>query len=175
MSLERLNRVVALGDGFVTVEAGICYGELCPFLHKQGYALYNLASLPYISIAGASATATHGSGRANGNLAAAVTGLEMIRADGSRVALSRSNDGSEFASVVVHLGSLGVIKQVTLATEPAYDMVQHVYLGLPVADLDARIDAVMGMGHSVSIFTDWRTECSKRDGACFSYWGGCCE
>ncbi len=137
--------------------------------------MHNLASLPHISIAGASATATHGSGRGNGNLATAVTGFEMIRADGSRVELSRANDGSEFASAVVHLGSLGVVTQVTLATEPAYDMVQHVYLGLPVADLGACFDAVMGMGHSVSIFTDWRTECSKREGACFSYLGGYCE
>ena len=42
------------------------YGELAPYLHENGYALHNLASLPHISIAGACATATHGSGVKNG-------------------------------------------------------------------------------------------------------------
>ena len=157
VSLELLNDVVALDGGSVTVGAGMRYGELCPYLHGQGYALRNLASLPHISIAGACATATHGSGRTNGNLATAVTAFEMIRADGERVALSRADDGDDFSAAVVHLGSLGVVTQVTLATEPAYDMVQHVYLGMPVAELDTHFDAVMGLGHSVSIFTDWRT------------------
>ena len=41
----------------VTVEAGVTYGQLCPILHAQGYALHNLASLPHISVAGACATA----------------------------------------------------------------------------------------------------------------------
>ena len=50
------------------------YGELAPYLHEKGYALHNLASLPHISIAGAVATATHGSGIKNGNLSTAVSG-----------------------------------------------------------------------------------------------------
>ena len=158
VTLERLNQVIALEEGSVTVGAGMRYGELCPYLHERGYALHNLASLPHISIAGAAATATHGSGRANGNLATVVQAFEMIKADGSRVQLARTTHGEEFAAAVVHLGALGVVTHLTLATEPAYDMVQHVYLGLPVADMDTHFDAIMGLGHSVSIFTDWRTD-----------------
>ena len=52
----------------VTVESGISYGQLCPQLDQQGFALHNLASLPHISVAGACATGTHGSGVTNGNL-----------------------------------------------------------------------------------------------------------
>ena len=57
----------------VTVDAGMSYGQLCPYLHEKGFALHNLASLPHISIAGACSTATHGSGEKNGNLATAVS------------------------------------------------------------------------------------------------------
>src|ERR1051326_2471970 len=64
ISLERFHRILALDRErrTVTVEAGIKYGALCRELHLQGYALPNLASLPHISVAGACATATHGSG-----------------------------------------------------------------------------------------------------------------
>ncbi|NJM29684.1 MAG: PEGA domain-containing protein, partial [Rhizobiales bacterium] len=50
----------------VTVEAGIRYGTLAEYLQSNGFALHNLASLPHISVAGACATATHGSGIKNG-------------------------------------------------------------------------------------------------------------
>ena len=41
----------------MTVEAGARYGQLGQYLHHEGYALHNLASLPHISLAGACATA----------------------------------------------------------------------------------------------------------------------
>ncbi len=63
--------------------------SLCPYLHDKGFALHNLASLPHISIAGACATATHGSGVKNGNLATAVSALELVTADGDVLTLSR--------------------------------------------------------------------------------------
>ena len=60
LSLREMNRVVALGPKArtVTVEAGMSYGQLGPYLHEKGFALHNLASLPHVSIAGACATAT---------------------------------------------------------------------------------------------------------------------
>src|SRR5262245_58939447 len=85
ISLEPMNQVIALDleAHTVTVEAGMKYGQLCPYLHDKGFALHNLASLPHISIAGACATATHGSGIKNGNLATAVSAVELVTADGS--------------------------------------------------------------------------------------------
>ena len=87
VSLRDMNKVVSLDRNAqtVTVEAGIKYGELAPWLHEQGFALHNLASLPHISVAGAITTATHGSGIHNGNLSSAAEALEMIKADGSIV------------------------------------------------------------------------------------------
>src|SRR6202142_4767959 len=116
LSLKSMDEVVALdSEGrTVTVNAGITYGQLCPFLESKGFALHNLASLPHISVAGACSTATHGSGEKNGNLATAVSALEMVTATGEVVKLSRQRDREVFRGTVVGLGSLGVITKLTL-------------------------------------------------------------
>ena len=67
----------------VTVEAGVTYGKLCPILQDAGLALHNLASLPHISVAGACATATHGSGDKNKVLGSIVSAMEIVAADGT--------------------------------------------------------------------------------------------
>jgi xylitol oxidase len=158
LSLERLNRVVSLdrASRTVTVEAGMRYGQLCPWLQEQGFALHNLASLPHISIAGACATATHGSGVTNGNLATAVTRLDFVTPAGELVSVSREEDSTVFHGSVVHLGALGVVTTVTLAVEPAFTMRQDVYLDMPMREVERHFDAIAGAGYSVSLFTDWR-------------------
>jgi alditol oxidase len=158
LSLERMDTVVALDRGArtVTVEAGMRYGQLCPYLDERGFALHNLASLPHISIAGACATATHGSGVANGNLATAVSGLELVTAAGDVVTLSREKDGDAFAGTVVHLGALGVVTKVTLDVQPSFVMRQDVYLDMPMSAVEAHFEDIAAAGYSVSLFTDWR-------------------
>ena len=82
LSLRQMDQVVAMDAKAktVTVESGISYGKLAPYLDSKGFALHNLASLPHISIAGACSTATHGSGEKNGNLSSAVAALEFVNA-----------------------------------------------------------------------------------------------
>ena len=158
LSLKTMDKVVALDAAArtVTVEAGMTYGQLCPYLHEKGFALHNLASLPHISIAGACSTATHGSGEKNGNLATAVSGLEFIAANGEVIKLSRQADGSTFLAAVVGLGALGVITKVTLDVQPTYMMRQWVYENLPLAEMKAHFDAIQWSAYSVSLFTDWQ-------------------
>ena len=115
----------------VTVEAGMRYGHLCPYLHERGLALHNLASLPHICIAGACATATHGSGDKNGNLATAVAALELVTAEGEVLKLSREKDGKVFPGAVVNLGALGVVTKATLDVQPTFEMRQDVYEDCP--------------------------------------------
>jgi xylitol oxidase len=140
----------------VTVQGGITYGQLCPQLHSAGYALHNLASLPHISIAGACATATHGSGDGNRNLASAVAAIELVTADGRLVMLSRDQHGEEFQGALVGLGGLGVITKLTLDIAPAFAVQQEVYENLPVAQLDEHFEAIASSAYSVSLFTDWQ-------------------
>ena len=94
VSLANLNRVVELdrNNSTVTVEGGIRYGELGVYLHEQGLAVPNMASLPHISVVGACATATHGSGDRNGSLATSVRAMEIVTAAGELVRLSRDAD-----------------------------------------------------------------------------------
>jgi xylitol oxidase len=158
ISVKAMNHVVTLDPKArtVTVEAGITYGELCPYLHEKGFALHNLASLPHISVAGACATATHGSGVKNGNLATAVSALEFVAADGNVRTLSREKDNEKLPGAVVNLGALGVVTKVTLDVQPAFMMRQDVYEGLPLGQLSDHFESIMASGYSVSLFTDWQ-------------------
>lgn len=141
-----------------TVNAGITYGQLCPMLHRAGYALHNMASLPHISVAGAIATATHGSGDSNGNLATAVAALELVTAEGELITLSRERHGDKFDGAIVGLGGLGVVTKVALDLQPAFVMQQEVYEDLPVQQLEDHFDDIMSSAYGVSLFHDWRSE-----------------
>jgi xylitol oxidase len=157
LSVREMNQVVALDPaaGTVTIEAGMSYGQLCPLLDQKGFALHNLASLPHISVAGAAATATHGSGVRNGNLATAVSGLEFVTAAGDVVHLSRDKDAT-FPGAVVNLGALGVVTKVTLDVQPTFQVRQDVYLNLPMSAIRDHFEEIASAGYSVSLFTDWQ-------------------
>ncbi len=158
LSLEKMTSVVSLDTNRhrVTVEGGTRYSDIGPWLSQRGYALPNLATLPHLTIAGACATATHGSGSTLGNLATAVTAIEFIDANGALVALSRETDGDVFPGAVVSLGALGVITRLTLDLRRAFAMRQSVYCDLSIETLTANFDAIMAAGYSVSLFTDWQ-------------------
>ena len=157
ISVKRLDEI-AIDDKArtVTVGAGIAYGQLAPVIEARGFALHNLASLPHISVAGAIATATHGSGIHNGNLATAVAGLEIVAADGQLIRLTREKDGDQFLGAVVSLGSLGVATRVTLNLQPTFQVAQSVYRNLSFDHLQHHFDEIFGSGYSVSLFTDWQ-------------------
>jgi xylitol oxidase len=135
----------------VTVGGGVRYGELAVALHAAGYALHNMGSLPHISVAGACATGTHGSG--TGNLPSAVSAVEMVGPDGDIVRLERG--GETFDASVVALGALGIVTRLTLDIEPAYQVAQYVYGGLDLEESAQRLDRLLTAGYSVSLFTDW--------------------
>jgi xylitol oxidase len=159
ISLEHFDKIVALDSDrrTVTVEAGVRYGQLARWLHGEGYALHNLASLPHISVAGACATATHGSGDRNGNLATAVSAMEFVTGEGDVVALSRAENPEQFEGAVVGLGGIGVITRLTLDVSPTFQMQQDVYENLPLAALEEGYDELTSEMYSVSLFTDWRS------------------
>ena len=137
----------------VTVSAGIKYGELAVALEKRGWALHNMASLPHISVAGAIATATHGSGVGNGNLATAVRGLEVFLPDGRFKKIN--SDSPEFAGYVVGLGVAGIVISVDLAIEPTFNIEQTVYRAMSRETYAANLVEIMSLAYSVSYFTTW--------------------
>ena len=155
---DRLISLSGLGERFavgpdrrtVRIDGAMTYGRLCELLQPEGLALANLASLPHISVAGAVATATHGSGLRNGNLATSVRAVTLATSDGVR----RFDEGDdEWRGVVVSLGALGPVIELELAVEPAFDVAQTVYHGLGWSELVGAPASVLGCAYSVSIFT----------------------
>ncbi|SSC23958.1 L-gulonolactone/D-arabinono-1,4-lactone oxidase, partial [Klenkia terrae] len=141
------DRVDVRDDGTVAVSAGTTFGALARELQRHGRALHTMGSLPHISVGGAVATGTHGSGDRAGALATAVRAFTLVGPDGAL----REVAGADVEAQAVALGSIGVVTELVLATEPTYQVRQDVYRGLPVAG----VHEAFGVGDSVSAFTRW--------------------
>jgi alditol oxidase len=137
----------------VSVGAGVKYGELAEALNAEGLALHNLASLPHISVGGAIATATHGSGDGNGNLATAVAGVQLVTSSGELIEATRGEP--DFDGLVVGLGALGAVTRISVATQPSYEIRQRVFERLGWEALFEHFDAIAAAGYSVSVFSRW--------------------
>jgi alditol oxidase len=135
----------------VHVSAGTRYGELADHLHRNGLALSNLGSLAQISVAGACATGTHGSGNSNGSLAAAVTSVTLVDGHGELTTLSRGE--ADFDGAAVSLGALGIVTSLSLGVRPTFDVEQYVYDGLSWSSLLEHFDRITAGGYSVSVFS----------------------
>lgn len=155
VSTEALEAVVEVdaAAGTARVSGGARYGTVAERLHESGWALHSMASLPHISVAGAVATGTHGSGDRVRSLSSAVVGLELVTGDGELHRLGRQD--ADLAGAVVALGALGVVTTVTLEVEPTYDVSQVVHPGLPWSTALERFDELTASADSVSLFTDW--------------------
>jgi xylitol oxidase len=135
----------------ITVAGAATYADVAQVLRPHGAALRNLASLPHISVAGAIATGTHGSGSQLGNLATSVCGLELIGAAGQIITVNRRTP--DFDGMVVSMGALGLVAAVTLDVEFDYEIEQHVYGDVPLGLATEQLGMVLGAAYSVSIFT----------------------
>src|SRR3954447_15245475 len=147
ISLRGLPADVRVTDGGVSFSAGLTYGELS----SSGVDVHNLASLPHISVAGAIATATHGSG--TGGVATAVRALELLTSDGEVVRLERGDP--DFDGAVVGLGACGVVTRLWLDAEPPFTVAQRVFEELSWEALYEHFDFVVSSAYSVSLFTRW--------------------
>jgi alditol oxidase len=139
-----------------TVAAGMTYGEVAIELHRQGWALHNLASLGHIAVAGACATATHGSGDRNQCLSTAVRDMIVVDPQGGISEVSPQLDGDRFSATQAGLGGVGFVVSASLAIEPTYDVAQRVYLDLPFATFVTGYEEILASAYSVSLFTDYQ-------------------
>ena len=151
ITLDKMPQELELRGDVVTCSAATTYVELAAFLERNGAALHNLSSTPHVSVMGAIATCTHGSGDGNGNLTSAVRSVVYVDAGGD---VREARAGSDELQAIV-LGALGVVYSVTLETQPSYRIRQDRYTGLPWASVDASFDALMSCASSVSLFTRW--------------------
>ncbi|MGW5045764.1 D-arabinono-1,4-lactone oxidase [Streptomyces griseoluteus] len=104
----------------VTVEAGTPLKRLNAALAREGLSLTNMGDIMEQTVAGATSTGTHGTGRESGSIAAQITGLELVTADGSVLTCSAEQNSEIFAAARIGLGALGVVTALTLAVEPLF-------------------------------------------------------
>jgi len=104
----------------VTAQAGITLSRLCDELDLRGLALENMGDIAYQSIAGATATATHGTGWHFGNISSRIVGLRLIASDGSIVVATPEENPEVLAAARVGVGALGIVSTVTIEAVKAF-------------------------------------------------------
>ncbi len=122
LSLDKMQQVLAVDGHDVTVQAGIRLHQLNDELAARGLALPNMGDIAYQSIAGAIATATHGTGAGLGNIATQIVGLELVVGDGSIVRADEANDPELLRVARVGVGALGIVTEVTLRCVSAFNL-----------------------------------------------------
>ena len=121
VGLDHLSGVLAAdrATGRVRVLAGTPLRVLSRALDLLGLAMPNLGDIDAQTIAGATATGTHGTGAALPGLSAVITGLRMVTPEGIDRWIDES-DPELFGAARVGLGALGVITELELACIPAF-------------------------------------------------------
>lgn len=117
LDLRHLSGVVAVDATSATFQGATPLQEVYDVLAARGLTL---PSSPGViasqTLAGALSTGTHGQGLRQGSIADAALAFQVALADGSL--LEVTPDHPWFPAVQLGLGTLGVITQVTLRTEP---------------------------------------------------------
>jgi FAD-linked oxidoreductase len=114
-------RSVDAQAGLITVEAGCPLSRMNEDLFSHGLSLTNMGDIQVQTVAGATQTGTHGTGRSSGSMAAQIAELELVLADGSIVTCSaRDPNPGLFYAARVGLGALGIVTAVTFKVEPVF-------------------------------------------------------
>jgi L-gulonolactone oxidase len=142
LSLSGMNQVLAVRGDEVTVQAGIRLRDLNEELANRGLALPNLGDIDVQSIAGATSTATHGTGAELGNISTTIVGVELVTGDGSIVRADEHTEPELLRVARVGLGALGVVTEVTLRCVPAFNL-HAVETIEPLSDVLADFGSVM--------------------------------
>ncbi|MDX2379053.1 MAG: D-arabinono-1,4-lactone oxidase [Acidimicrobiia bacterium] len=151
LSLDAMSRVVRVEGNDVTVQAGIRLFELNERLAERGLAMPNLGDIDRQSIAGATSTATHGTGTRLGNIATAIVGIELVAGDGTIVRADETHDPDLLRVARVGLGALGIVTEVTLRCVRAFNLHARETIE-PLDDLLGDFDSVMRSTDHVEFF-----------------------
>ncbi|MFD4320191.1 D-arabinono-1,4-lactone oxidase [Streptomyces sp. NPDC058548] len=104
----------------VTVESGTPLKRLNVALAREGLSLTNMGDIMEQTVAGATSTGTHGTGRDSASIAAQIRELELVTASGELLTCSEKENPEVFAAARIGLGALGVVTAITFAVEPVF-------------------------------------------------------
>ncbi len=96
------------------IGAGAQLHDVSPILAQSGLAFRNLGDIDVQTLAGATSTATHGTGRNLSCLSAEILGLRMVTGDGDEIEISATQNADMLAGARVGLGSLGVLTEIKM-------------------------------------------------------------
>ncbi|NKX88166.1 D-arabinono-1,4-lactone oxidase [Nocardia coubleae] len=141
VDLGAMNKVldVDTSTGRARVQAGLTLNAASPLLHEHGLAFPNLGDIDTQTVAGATATATHGTGARLRNISAALHSVQVLCADGNVVELNEETDPEGWRAARVSIGALGIVTEATLQLEPSF-VLEGVERPLPLADVLADLD-----------------------------------
>jgi L-gulono-1,4-lactone dehydrogenase len=125
--------------GRVRVQGGITLHELGPQIAPRELALENQGDIDTQTIAGALATATHGTGVRFGNLSTRVAAMRLVTASGDVIEIDRESDPEGLLAARVSLGALGVASEVVLECVPLYTLTR-IDKPLPLGETLDRLD-----------------------------------
>ena len=160
VDLSGYGRVLSHDPGArtVTVQAGITLSTLCDELDQRGLALENMGDIGYQSIAGATATATHGTGWHFGNISSRIVGMRLIAGDGSIVDATPEQNPEVLAAARVGIGALGIVSTVTLQAVKAFRL-HAIEEPMRLDDILADFDGYMSSADHVEFYwvphTSW--------------------
>jgi FAD/FMN-containing dehydrogenase len=106
----------------VTARPKTTIGDFGDPLWEHGLALANQGDIDTQAIAGAIATATHGSGLRQPNFSAALAGARIVDGMGNAVVVSTEENPDVLPALQTSIGLLGIMTEVTLSVVPAYDL-----------------------------------------------------
>ena len=107
-------------------------GDFGKPLWERGLALANQGDIDTQSIAGAVATATHGSGRRLPNLSATVTGARLVDGTGEIVVIDASHP--DLPALQASIGLMGIMTELEIEVVPAYELTARTDV-LPFAEM----------------------------------------
>ncbi|MEI2702247.1 MAG: D-arabinono-1,4-lactone oxidase [Baekduia sp.] len=154
ISLDRMARVIDVDREarLVRVEAGATLGALCEAMDVHGLAFPNMGDINVQSIAGATATGTHGTGLAFSNLSSCLNSIELTLASGDVVEVSEESDREAWLAARVSLGALGIVSAVTIRAAPAFRL-RAVETTAPLDHTLTNLDALNSRHDHFGFFT----------------------
>ena len=121
------------------IGAGTRLGAIGAPLAGLGQGLYNMPDIDQQTLAGATATATHGTGANLSALHHYITEMRLMTANGEVLELSREKDADFFDAARVSLGALGIVTEFTLRNQPTYRLEKTTWTE-PFEDVLNRLD-----------------------------------
>ncbi|MDA1372650.1 MAG: FAD-binding protein [Proteobacteria bacterium] len=133
-----------------TLGAGSRLGDLGPALAAIGQGMFNLPDIDRQTVAGATATGTHGTGITFKSLAGYITALRLVTPRGEVLDIDVS-DGDLFDAARVNVGALGVVTRIRLQNREAYKLKKREWTA-PTEDILADFDALAANHRHFEIF-----------------------